>query len=665
MADDILNPTDTGHINQGNQVKAIVVDVNDPDKCGRVRCMIVGLQENVPKEMLPWIHVQQVNQPSIKGVGFSPHNYYPGATVNLQAVGQQGWEIASSVMNAQTDITTQDVSETIKGNDNPTKPVVRGEQNYEQHNRLREFAESAATITGIVNDLKNSNNAVNWETTPKENAYKGPIDNAETPTHYNRRKVSRSKDKKTIGVEQFKGEYKNAQKFILGKIGETGSLLNGALSMIDNLYNVKNPLSTPLPTTQIGLSNLLSALKSIIALFKKNKKEIENLDTNDANTANAINTYSNYVELSTSEYVVVPPTSNIMANAVFSNVVYTFNTRTGDITLTSNDVIQALGYVPSSNGGGNTTIVANTGIVSNAFGLFVNAAYINTISSNLAYYVVANTGIISNSSGVFIDPSYASSITSNTANLAYYVIANNGIVSNSTGVFVNTAYIATLSANNASYLGTIAAANYQANLGLIANSTGTHVLANTGIIANSTGTFVNSAYIATISANNASFLGGTAAASYVINTDSRTLSGNINFTGANVTFSANVRFSSGLLANGAMGTNGQVLTSNGTVVYWSTAAGGGGTANFNDQTTDGATTYPIGTVLFVKCGASGANRNSSQLVKLGTGTGSGGYSFELGSGGTQLTGTWRFCGYNSEQDGGVYTYGLCVMQRVA
>jgi hypothetical protein len=66
-------------------------------------------------------------------------------------------------------------------------------------------------------------------------------------------------------------------------------------------------------------------------------------------------------------------------------------------------------------------------------------------------------------------------------------------------------------------------------------TTGTiSVVANTGLVANATGVYVNATYIGTISANNASFLGGTAAASYVQNTDSRTLSGNLVFTGANV-----------------------------------------------------------------------------------------------------------------------------------
>lgn len=67
--------------------------------------------------------------------------------------------------------------------------------------------------------------------------------------------------------------------------------------------------------------------------------------------------------------------------------------------------------------------------------------------------------------------------------------------------------------------------------GPITNTGSLSVLANTGIVANTTGVYVNAAYIGTISANNASFLGGTAAASFVQNTDSRTLSGNLVISG--------------------------------------------------------------------------------------------------------------------------------------
>ena len=113
-----------------------------------------------------------------------------------------------------------------------------------------------------------------------------------------------------------------------------------------------------------------------------------------------------------------------------------------------------------------------------------------------------------------------------------------------------------LTANNSSYLGGTAASGYQTTAGLSAN-------------------------VATLTSNNSSYLGGTAAASFVQNTDSRTLSGNLNFTGSNTYFSgvathaANVILSStvGVSANGGFGSNGQALTTNGSAVYWSTIVG--------------------------------------------------------------------------------------------
>jgi hypothetical protein len=110
------------------------------------------------------------------------------------------------------------------------------------------------------------------------------------------------------------------------------------------------------------------------------------------------------------------------------------------------------------------------------------------------------------------------------------------------------------------------------------------------VVANSTG------------ANNSFNLGGTAASSYALktdlsgyltsipssyvqNTDSRVLSGNLNFTGTNTYFSGKTTFNANLVINtgldiidstGARGTVGQVLTSNGGGnVYWSTVTTGG------------------------------------------------------------------------------------------
>lgn len=78
-----------------------------------------------------------------------------------------------------------------------------------------------------------------------------------------------------------------------------------------------------------------------------------------------------------------------------------------------------------------------------------------------------------------------------------------------------------------------------ANNGIVANSTGLFANAGTGLVVNTTGIHVNSSYIATLDANNSSYLGGIVAASYVQNTDSRTLSGNLVISGTSFTPSSN------------------------------------------------------------------------------------------------------------------------------
>ncbi|CAB5221288.1 hypothetical protein UFOVP247_128 [uncultured Caudovirales phage] len=85
-------------------------------------------------------------------------------------------------------------------------------------------------------------------------------------------------------------------------------------------------------------------------------------------------------------------------------------------------------------------------------------------------------------------------------------------------------------------------------------------------------------------ANNSSYLGSTAAANFVQNTDSRTLSGNLIFSGANNNFSGKVTAQANLVvastgefiiengaginANGSYGIAGYVLATNASSVYW-------------------------------------------------------------------------------------------------
>jgi hypothetical protein len=151
-------------------------------------------------------------------------------------------------------------------------------------------------------------------------------------------------------------------------------------------------------------------------------------------------------------------------------------------------------------------------------------------------------------------------------------------------VFVNPTYIGSIAANSATYLNGKTEANLNVNNAV-------YVKANTGIVSNTSGVFVNSYYIATIAANSAAYLGTDPAANFVQNTDSRTLSGNLVFSGANSAFVGNTTVGNlivaangdlwftdgaGIQANGSFGTAGQVLSSDGVGnVYWASVTSSG------------------------------------------------------------------------------------------
>lgn len=129
-------------------------------------------------------------------------------------------------------------------------------------------------------------------------------------------------------------------------------------------------------------------------------------------------------------------------------------------------------------------------------------------------------------------------------------------------------------ANNANNLGGVAAASYVQNtdsrvLSGNLNFTGTNNIFDTGFsiganvivttstitVGNSTVNTVTNATSFSGTANNATNLGGVAAASYVQNTDSRTLSGNLTFTGANLNITGtNTNISSNVYISAAQTT---------------------------------------------------------------------------------------------------------------
>ena len=214
----------------------------------------------------------------------------------------------------------------------------------------------------------------------------------------------------------------------------------------------------------------------------------------------------------------------------------------------------------------NTTNSANLAYIA-AGEMAVNLVDLLVVGSNgtTTFYVGANvpTQYVG---GVFLANSTVVNLgSSNVAANGADGSAGQSLVSNGGASYWGTAW----NANNATNLGGTAAAGYQTTAGLSAN-------------------------VAALSANNASYLGTVAAAAYVQNTMNGAMTGNVSFSGANVTFSGanlwvsatNTYFSglvthaanvalgaaAALIANASPGANGTVLGSNGSSIFWANAA---------------------------------------------------------------------------------------------
>lgn len=222
----------------------------------------------------------------------------------------------------------------------------------------------------------------------------------------------------------------------------------------------------------------------------------------------------------------------------------------GSGTITQIDSGDGLSGGPITSSG-TLSVLANTGIIANATGLYVNSSYIATLDANNATYLggvaavdyqlesglSANVATLTsnNSTHAFgkseVDLNVNNALTSNNASYLGGVAAadyqlESGLSANVATLAANAAtYLngktegnlnvnSSLTSNNALYLGGVAAADYQLESGLAANvaaltaNLATYIIANTGIVSNALGVFVNSSYIATLSANNTTYVNG-------------------------------------------------------------------------------------------------------------------------------------------------------------
>ena len=185
----------------------------------------------------------------------------------------------------------------------------------------------------------------------------------------------------------------------------------------------------------------------------------------------------------TASYIGTLPAANVVSNNQLSSNLANYQTTAGlsgnVATLTSNSA-NYIGTLPAANVVSNNQLSSNLANYQTTAGLSANVA---KLAANSTTYVLANSGIVSNSYGVFVNTAYIATLTSNSANYIGTLPAAN-VVSNSQ-----------LSSNLANYA-LLAGATFTGNVVVNANLTTNSIFTvgnssvNT-VISNSTVTTAN------------------------------------------------------------------------------------------------------------------------------------------------------------------------------
>jgi hypothetical protein len=229
---------------------------------------------------------------------------------------------------------------------------------------------------------------------------------------------------------------------------------------------------------------------------------------------------------------------------------------------------------------GGQIVIGAAGVTANATGVYL-ANTATLVVGNSTVNTVISQGVINTTSIV----NAASHTTGTTGTGTGGLVANSTIVflgNNTVNAAINTTSLNiggnpianSTGANNAFNLGGTAAANYLTNSGSFTIS-GVYTHSNTLIINNNKGlnfqTINASAYVSFIQQSDDNFVmystNTTGGQRPVFSIFGNSLTSSLSFS-TPVTFNVNASLSS-VVANGSIGSNGQLLTSNGTGVYWS------------------------------------------------------------------------------------------------
>lgn len=261
----------------GQSDRALVVNIQDPLKAGRVQIRVVGKMDDeigVPDEKLPWVKVMNGTSTASLQTSTTTHGLLPGSMVSVEAYGEGGQDyiIKGTIPNDRKD-DQQTIHPATQGKD--------ATDNMFPHNEYEDKMQGWSMPIGELVKSKTSKMArqIRDNTDRKKKRTKSPEkisqDESKVPKHYGQRATSKDPKGGTIGTFKFSG--KDAQQFIQNAVQNKSAIVPNALSALQSLKKVT---SNPSSIDSIGASNFSSILSQLSQWFKSNggKEEQQKYD---------------------------------------------------------------------------------------------------------------------------------------------------------------------------------------------------------------------------------------------------------------------------------------------------------------------------------------------------------------------------------------------------
>jgi len=256
---------------------AVVTDINDPKKQGRVKLLYLGKQDdkNVPDDKQSWCEVVSPNNTQHRGVGvFPPHQFVVGTRVLVASTGQTKYVICAIQNYEDTQKEHQDMNREAQGSGNSmlvhSLPAgisalfhAFGSKYPYQYNKTKD---ALGFLLGKI--------GVNWIPGGRNQSI---LKNIAKPKYLDGGFGMGKNLPFNIGSFSFNaGDMTDPVKYIQSKIGTKGEIVPNALAMAQSLKEFgQKGINVNSITSVGGIGNITGAISGIASLRSSNSKANE------------------------------------------------------------------------------------------------------------------------------------------------------------------------------------------------------------------------------------------------------------------------------------------------------------------------------------------------------------------------------------------------------